>query len=93
MLSPQCHEVVERACHASVVDRCHTVTEVAQECRPASLAAALTHGHGQGHFVAPVQECVGVPVPKQVCHQEPVEVRNIESRNTGTLTFRRQVFL
>ena len=30
------------------------------------------------HYVAPQQRCVKVPITRQVCHQEPVQVTVIE---------------
>ena len=30
------------------------------------------------HYVAPQQRCVKVPITRQVCHQEPVQVKLVE---------------
>merc|ERR1712222_105165 len=75
----------EQVCATSYVESCATVTEVIRECHTASLPAvpavpAYGHGYGQGHghlyghYTAPINECVEVPVHNKVCTKEPVEV-------------------
>merc|ERR1712032_211396 len=76
----------EQVCATSYVESCATVTEVIRECHTASLPAvpavpAYGHGYGQGHghlyghYTAPINECVEVPVHNKVCTKEPVELR------------------
>merc|ERR1739842_216261 len=66
----------EQVCATSSVESCGTVTDVIRECHTASLPAVPAvpaYGHRYGHYTAPINECVEVPVHNKVCTKEPVE--------------------
>merc|ERR1712111_51082 len=74
----ECHDEYETQCATSYVDSCATVTEVIKECHTASLyrgdlVPKAPYGHGYGHYSAPINNCVEVPVHNDVCTKEPVE--------------------
>ena len=55
------------------------VDSSSQDLLPHPAAAAVGHpGVVADHYVAPQQRCVKVPITRQVCHQEPVQVTVIE---------------
>merc|ERR1712025_1014261 len=68
----------DQVCATSYVENCATVTEVIKECHTASLyrgdlVPKAPYGHGYGHYSAPINNCVEVPVHNNVCTKEPIQ--------------------